>query len=82
MSNNWMRHWQVQGTSKKTYKVSQRENGDSGCECPAWKFQRGTRKPCQHVLQIQLQLQEPKKVVVNTKKYENESVVRAISFED
>lgn len=59
--NPWVNFTIVTGTSGKSYKVSQRADGSYGCECPAWKFQKGNRRDCQHILQVRLRSSAPNK---------------------
>ena len=56
MGNPWIRSWSVVGTSKKTYKVSQRQDGTFGCECQTWMFQKAPKEDCQHILKKKIEL--------------------------
>ncbi len=58
----------------KTYRV---DLTNGRCSCPAWIYQRGgTRKPCKHLRELgyveiprtqdQVEVQEPKKVVLDS----------------
>lgn len=33
----------------KFYRVAKKDDGTLGCDCPAWKFQKGDKKPCKHL---------------------------------
>ena len=48
-----------------TYRVAKNERGELGCDCPAsvasgflpsglpaWRFHKGARKPCKHIIQL------------------------------
>lgn len=65
----WIEHWDVMGTSGKTYRVSRAADGSMGCDCPAWIFQKKQnyiRNPatgkiekadCNHILKKRFELQ-------------------------
>lgn len=36
----------------KTYTVSEDENGELSCDCPAWVFKKGTARTCKHILEV------------------------------
>jgi hypothetical protein len=38
-----------QSNPLKKYTVALNDNGTLGCDCPAWKFQKGTKKSCKHL---------------------------------
>lgn len=37
----------------KTYTVSEDENGELSCDCPAWVFKKGTSRTCKHVQEVE-----------------------------
>jgi hypothetical protein len=83
----WVKHWTITGTSGKSYRVSQDDQKRFGCECPSWKFQKKDswvndwRRPCQHILQVQLTISSPQKVSVSKVTSEdNSKVTRMISL--
>ena len=39
----------VVGSTGNIYTVARDEKGKYSCSCPAWIFQRGTRKDCKHI---------------------------------
>lgn len=94
MANPWVRSWPVVGTSGKEYKVSQRQDGTFGCDCPAWMMQRkekwinGVRQDCQHILKKKMELMQqegrrtPSKPVAPAVKKDQHEIVRAITLED
>lgn len=47
----WVKKWTVPSNTEtgKEYIVSQDEDGNYGCSCPVWKFQR---KECKHIQYI------------------------------
>ena len=59
MNDRWIDRWSVTGTSNKTYVVARDREGNFGCDCPAWKFKKGTKVDCQHILRIRLELSIP-----------------------
>ena len=44
----WIKKWTVQG-SKCPWTVAVTEDGQYGCSCPRWKFQRAPRTDCHHI---------------------------------
>jgi len=63
MGNRWVRDWLIKGTKKdrKTgkiipYKVSQREDGIFGCDCPNWINCPAPKDDCKHILRVKLML--------------------------
>lgn len=36
----------------KEYTVSVDENGDLSCTCPAWRFKKGDKRACKHVVEV------------------------------
>lgn len=48
MANSYVRSWNIRSFTDpdKVYKVSQRQNGDYACSCPAWIYRR---KLCKHI---------------------------------
>jgi hypothetical protein len=47
----WIEKWTVVGTSGKKYTVARDADNKFGCDCPAWKFQKGSqRRDCSHIL--------------------------------
>lgn len=49
MNDKWVRRWEVEGNSGHTWVVAVDRDGNYGCSCPVWKFQR---KECHHIAQI------------------------------
>lgn len=43
---------QVVGSTGRIYTVAKDGKGRYACSCPAWIFQRGTRKDCKHILSL------------------------------
>lgn len=87
MANPYVNSWIVEGTSvdkvsgeRKKYKVSVRQNGNWACDCPTWKWQKGVKNDCQHILKQKLFSSEGQyKPVVVEEKVES---TRTISFDD
>ena len=53
----WINKWTVTSrSSDRQYTVSRGDDGLWGCSCPAWKFARGGRKDCKHILEIKAEL--------------------------
>jgi uncharacterized Zn finger protein len=54
MADVWVQRITISSTSDpdKTYVVARKVDGTMGCNCPAWKFQRGTRGDCKHILAL------------------------------
>jgi hypothetical protein len=54
MADVWVQRITVSSASDpdKTYVVARKSDGAMGCSCPAWKFQRGTRGDCKHILAL------------------------------
>jgi len=44
----WINRWRIQSSSKsnKYYTVAENDEGEFGCDCPIWKFQR---VECSHI---------------------------------
>ncbi|MDP2735411.1 MAG: hypothetical protein Q8P12_04340, partial [bacterium] len=40
-------------SSNKTYTVSEDEQGNLSCNCPAWTFKKGTARTCKHVQAVE-----------------------------
>jgi len=51
MSNPWTRLATFRSKSNplKKYIVALKEDGTLGCDCPAWKFQKGGKNHCKHL---------------------------------
>jgi len=50
-AHNWIEKWQITSPdSGKKYIVSKDDNGEFGCSCPAWTFQR---KKCKHIQRVE-----------------------------
>lgn len=50
MADRWIRRWAVAGSDNRTYIVAQDREGNFGCDCPKWKFQKNRpRIDCQHI---------------------------------
>ena len=82
--SDWIKHWDVVGTSGKTHVVSQRRDGLLGCECPAFRFQKKPlekRKQCQHILLKRIELQGLGENVLSPEPEEKE-VQRHVRFRD
>ncbi len=45
----WIKKWQVAGSSGSTYTVSADIDGNYGCSCPVWKFRR---EQCKHIDEV------------------------------
>ena len=45
----WVKRWEVEGRSGKTWIVAKDKNGNYGCSCPAWIYRR---KQCHHIDQV------------------------------
>jgi len=46
----WVEKWKVPSeTSDREYTVAKNKFGEWGCDCAAWKFQRGRRHDCKHI---------------------------------
>ena len=63
----WVERWYVRSftNADKEYTVARSEDGEFGCSCPAWKFQRHRIRDgiCKHIRQIQtiiLEERQPK----------------------
>ena len=59
----WIRKWNVTGSTGNIYVVSEDENGEFGCSCPVWTFKR---KTCKHIIWLKDQLPGLKPDFVNT----------------
>lgn len=49
MSDRWVKRWEIEGSNGHTWVVAVDKDGNYGCSCPIWKFQR---KECHHILQV------------------------------
>lgn len=47
--SRWIRKWEARGSKGATWTVSQDNEGNFGCSCPVWKFQR---QECKHIQEI------------------------------
>ena len=52
---NWIKKWTVPSSSdpKKTYTVSQADDGTFGCSCPAWTRMR---RECKHIKEVKARM--------------------------
>lgn len=48
---NWVKKWEVEGSTGNIYTVSIDKNNNYGCSCPVWKFRR---QECKHIAQVKL----------------------------
>lgn len=87
MAEQWVERFKVQGTSGKTYTVARNKEGEFGCDCPSWKFQKkvnGKRKDCQHILAKKMELMQKtglKPSNLPNPKVEEPTTIRSIEFE-
>ena len=65
MADKWVQRWKVESSSSsRMYTVAVDAEGNYGCTCPAWKFQKGAqkeRKDCKHISRLKAQLQAGQK---------------------
>lgn len=48
--DRWAARYKVRSSSAETsYTVAVDFNGKWGCSCPKWRFQKGSRRDCQHI---------------------------------
>ena len=61
-SDKWVERWPVIGSTGKTYIVGLDKDGNYGCSCPVWKFQR---KQCKHISEVKTResLSVPSRIV-------------------
>jgi hypothetical protein len=54
MADVWVQRITISSQSDPDtkYVVARKKDGTMGCSCPAWKFQRGTRGDCKHILAL------------------------------
>jgi hypothetical protein len=84
----WVKKFTVVGTSGKKYTLAQDENGNFGCDCPAWKMQKkelwvkGRRRDCNHILQHKISLMQKGGAVIQDAEPVVEGVTRGIKFDD
>lgn len=57
---NWIKKWNVIGSTGNTYVVALSDTGVWGCSCPRWKFRR---EECKHIIQIKHSVENKKLVV-------------------
>jgi len=42
----WINRWKIDGSNGKVWTVAENDEGEFGCDCPIWKFQR---LECHHI---------------------------------
>ena len=50
----------------KGYVITEYDDGSWACSCPAWKFHRGERVDCKHILEIKNQTNNQTNLVVQS----------------
>jgi len=93
----WLKRWKVPGSNGGEWTVAIDKDGNWGCSCPVWKFQRlpfAERKQCHHILQVKMDGGEeikgnnkPRYVLANVnkpkfKKETNELLIPLIKIPD
>ena len=48
-SGQWVKKWDVEGSTGETYVVALKTDGSFGCSCPGWKFKKAPKPDCKHI---------------------------------
>ena len=53
----WINRWKIESSSEsdKYYTVAENDEGEFGCDCPIWKYQR---RECDHIMMVREGLED------------------------